>query len=73
MDLINNDNVHQSLEVIFGGKDIHSSLGVAGGKVEDFPLNMCSTLQSNNYNNIPKCVVDCCTLTPIRAPKQMGT
>jgi hypothetical protein len=70
--MINSNNVHQSSEVIFGGKDIHSSLGVVGEKVEDLPLNMCSILQSNNYNNVPKCVVGCCTITPIGAPKQMG-
>jgi len=64
VDLINNDNVHQSLEVIFGGKDIHSSLGVAGGKVENFPLNMCSTLQSNSYDKYPKV---CCGLLYIHS------
>jgi len=70
---INNDSVHQSLEVIFGDKDIHSLLGVAKEKVGDLFLNMCSTLQRNSCNNVPKCVVGCCTLTPIGAPKQMGT
>jgi len=39
---INNDNVHQSLEVVFGDKDIHSLLGVAREKVGDLFLNMCS-------------------------------
>jgi hypothetical protein len=66
---VNNDNVH----AISGDHDIHSSLGVAKEKMEDLFLNMCSTFQSNNYDNILKCVVGCCTLIPIGGPKQMGT
>jgi hypothetical protein len=45
---------------------------MTGKKVEDLLLNMCSTLQSNSYNNIPKCVMDCCTFIPANALKQMG-
>jgi hypothetical protein len=70
---VSNDNVHQSLEVISGDKDIHLLSSVVKEKVGDLPLNMCSILQSNNYGSIPKCVMDCCMLTPIGAPKQMGT
>jgi len=57
---VNNDNVHQALEVVYGDKDIHSSLGVAKEKVGNPLLNMCSTFQSNNYDNILKCIVGCC-------------
>jgi hypothetical protein len=52
---VNNDNVHQSSEVVFGDKDIHLLLGVAKEKVGDFPLNMCSTLQSNNCEYVEVC------------------
>jgi hypothetical protein len=37
--------------------------------VGDLPLNMCSTLQNNSYNNI----VGYYMLIPSRVPKQMGT
>jgi hypothetical protein len=57
---VSNDNVHQSLEVVFGDKEIHSLLGVAKEKVGNLPLNMCSTLQNNSCNNIPKCVMGYC-------------
>jgi hypothetical protein len=70
---INNDKVHQSMEAVFGNKNIHLLSGVAKEKVGDFPLNMCSTFQSNSCNNISKCVVACCMFTPIGALKQMGT
>jgi hypothetical protein len=70
---INNDDVHEGPEVVFGDKDIDSSLGVAREKVEDLFLNMCSTFQSNSCNNIPKCIMCCCMFTPVGAPKQMGT
>jgi hypothetical protein len=64
---VSNDNVHQSLEVVFGDKDIHLLLGVAKEKVGDLPLNMCSTLQNNSCNNIPKCVMGYCILIPARS------
>jgi hypothetical protein len=70
---INNDNVHQSMEAIVHNKNIHSSLGVVREKVGNLPLNMCSTLQNNSCNNIPKCVMGYFTLTPTRASKQMDT
>jgi hypothetical protein len=54
---INNDNIHQSSEAVFGDKDIHSLLGVAREKVGDLPLNMCSILQNNRLNNMLKFVV----------------
>jgi hypothetical protein len=66
---VNNDNVHQSSEVVFGDKDIHSLSSVVREKVGDLPLNMCSTFQDNNYSNILKCVVGYCTLIPVRTPK----
>jgi len=58
---VNNDNVHQALEIIYGDKDIHSSSGVAKEKVKNPLLNMCYTFQSNNYDNILKCIAGCCT------------
>jgi hypothetical protein len=58
---VNNDNVHQVLEVVYGDKDIHSSSGVAKEKVKNPFLNMCCTFQNNNYDNILKCVVGCYT------------
>jgi hypothetical protein len=73
MNRINNDDIHQGAEIIFGDKGIHSLLNVAKEKVGDLPLDMCSTLQNNSYDNIPKCIVGYYTLTPTRAPKQMGT
>jgi len=57
---VNNDDVHQVLEVVYGDKDIHSSSGVAKEKVKNPLLNMCSTFQSNNYDNILKCIAGCC-------------
>jgi hypothetical protein len=39
---VNNDNIHQSLEAIFGDKDIHLLSSVAKEKVGDLFLNMCS-------------------------------
>jgi hypothetical protein len=70
---VNNNNVHQGLEVISNDKDIHSSLGVAREKVGDLPLNMCSTFQNNSCDSIPKHIVGCYTFTLAGAPKQMGT
>jgi hypothetical protein len=70
---VNNDNVHQSMEVVFNNKNIQSSLNVVREKVGDLPLNMCSTLQNNSYNSILKYVMGYYTLTPTGAPKQMGT
>jgi hypothetical protein len=54
-----NDKIHQSMEVMFGNKNIHLLLGVAREKVGDLSLNMCSTFQSSNSNSIPKCAMSC--------------
>jgi hypothetical protein len=70
---VNNDDVYQGPEIIFGDKDIHLLSGVVKEKVGDLPLNMCSTLQNNNYNSISKCVMGCYAFILERAPKQMGT
>jgi hypothetical protein len=59
---VTNDNVHQSPKVVSSDKDIHSLLGVAKERVGDLHLNMCSTLQSNSCDNIPKCVMGYCML-----------
>jgi hypothetical protein len=69
---VNNDNVHQSTEAVSSNKNIHSSSSVTREKVGDLPLNMCSVLESNSYNNISKCVVGYYTLIPTGALKQMG-
>jgi len=70
---VNNDDVHEGPKAFSNDKDIHSSLGVAKEKVRDLLLNMCSTFQSNSYNNISQCIVSYCTFILARAPKQMGT
>jgi hypothetical protein len=70
---VNNDNIHQGLEAIYGDKDIHSSSSVVREKVGDLLLNMCFTFQNNNCNNISKCIVSYCTFTLVRASKKMGT
>jgi len=69
---VNNDKVDQSTETISGNKNIHLLLGVAREKVGNLLLNMCFSFLNNSFNNIPKFVMKCCTLTPIRALKQMG-
>jgi len=70
---VNNDDVHQGPETIFGDKDIRLSLDVAREKVGNLLLNMCSIFQNNSYNNIPKCIVGCHMLILVGASKQMGT
>jgi hypothetical protein len=70
---VNNDDIHQGSEAISNNKDIHSSLGTTREKVGYLPLNMCSTLQNNNCDNISKCIVGYCTFILEKAPKQMGT
>jgi hypothetical protein len=72
MNPVNNDDIHQGLKVVFNDKDIHLSLGVTREKVRDLPLNMCSILQINSYDNIPNCIMGYCMFIPVRAPKQMG-
>jgi len=67
------NNVHQHLKAIFGDKNIHSLMGVAKEKVGDLPLNMCAILQSNNCDNISKCIMGYCTFIYKRHPTQMGT
>jgi hypothetical protein len=69
---VNNDNVHQNTKVISSNKSIHSSSNVLREKVGDLFLKMCFVFQSNSYNNIPTCVVNCCMFTPTRVLKQMG-
>jgi hypothetical protein len=70
---VNNDNIHQGLEANSNDMDIHLLLSVAREKVGDLPLNICSIIQSNNYDNIPKCIVGYYTFILARPPKQMGT
>ncbi len=70
---VSNDDVHWGLKAISDDKDIHSSSGVMKEKVRNLYLNMFSILQSNNCDDIPKCIVDYCTFTPAKALKQMGT
>jgi hypothetical protein len=70
---VNNDDVHQGLEVVYCDNDIQSTSTVAREKVRDLPLTMCSILQNNSCDNISKCIMDYCTLTLARALKQMNT
>ncbi len=70
---VSNDNVHQSMKIISSDKNIHLSSCMAREKEGDLPLNMCSILQNNSYNNIMKCVVGCCMFIIAWALKQMGT
>ncbi len=72
MNQVINDDVHQGLKVIYGDKDIHSSLGVAREKVGDL-MNMSSIFQNNSCDSILKCIMGYCMFTRIGAPKQMGT
>ncbi len=69
---VSNDNVHQGLEIIFGGRDIHLLSSVVNEKVGDLLLNMCSTFWCNSYDNISKCIVNYYMFISIRALKQMG-
>jgi hypothetical protein len=70
---INNDDICQGLKTISNDKDIHLLLGVVRKKVGDLPLNMCSILQINSCNNIPKCIMCCYMFIPERALEQMDT
>jgi hypothetical protein len=54
----------------FGDKDIPLSLAMTREKVEKLFINMCSTLQSNNCDNIMKCIESCCIFIPTRAPNK---
>jgi hypothetical protein len=54
---VNNDNVHESIEVVSNNKIIHSLSSMAREKVKNFFLHMSSTFQNNSCNNILKCVV----------------
>ncbi len=73
MNLISNDDVHQSLKVISKDKDIHLLSGVVREKVGDLLLNMCSIPPSNSYKSILKCIMGYYMFIPTKAPKQMGT
>jgi hypothetical protein len=66
---INTNNIHQSLEVVFGEKDIHLSLGVAREKVKDLPLNKGFVFQNNSCDSILKCIMNYYMFTPTWALK----
>jgi hypothetical protein len=66
-------NNNQGPKTIFNDKDIHSSSNVTKEKVGDLPLNMCSILQINSCNNIPKCIMGCYMFIPKSASEQMTT
>jgi len=65
MSWVSNDDVHQSLNVVFDDKNIQLLSCVVREKVGNLPTNMCSILQNNSYDNISKCIMGCCTLTPV--------
>jgi len=69
---VNNDNIHQGLEVISGNKNIHLSSGVTKENLGNLSLNMCHS-PNNSHNNILKCIMGHCMFTPTRALKQIGT
>ncbi len=73
MSQVNNDDIHQDLKVVFCDKDIHSLSIVMKEKVGDLPLNTCSTFQNNSYDNMSKCIMGYCILTPVATLKQMKT
>jgi hypothetical protein len=62
---VSNDDIHRGPKAVFDDKDIHLSSNVVG----NLPLNMCSTLQNNNCDNISKCIVVYYAFTPTRALK----
>jgi len=49
---VSKGDVHLGLEVVSSDKDIHLSLDAVKEKMGDFPLNMCSIVQNNSYDNI---------------------
>jgi hypothetical protein len=59
-------------KIVYGDKDIHSSLSVVREKVEDLPLNICSILQNNSCDSISKCIMGYYMVIPKRALKQMS-
>ncbi len=63
---VNNDDVHQSSEVVSDDKNIHLLSSVVKEKMGDLPINMCSNFQNNSCDNIPKCIMGCCTFTLAR-------
>jgi hypothetical protein len=65
---INNDDIHQGSEVVSSDKDVHLLLSVAREKVGNLLLNMCSTLQNNNYDNDHGLLY----VHPTKAVKQIG-
>jgi len=73
MNHVNNDDIHQGPEAISSDNDIHLLSNRVREKVGDLSLNMCSTFQINNYDNIPKCIRGVLYVHSYRAPKQMGT
>ncbi len=67
---VNNDDIHQGMEAIFGDKNIHSSSSMVREMVGNILLNMSSILQINSYDNILKCIVGWCTFT--HAPRHQS-
>jgi hypothetical protein len=69
---VSNDNIHQSSKTISYDKDIHLLSSVAREKVGDLSLNMCFIFQSNNCNNILKCVIGYYMFTLARGTEANG-
>jgi hypothetical protein len=59
-------------KTIFGDKDIYSLLSLAKEKVGGLLVNTCSTLQSNNYNSIPKHIMGYCMFILAKGTKKNG-
>jgi Fe-S-cluster containining protein len=66
MSRIDNDNVQQSLKIVFGNDNIHSSC-MAREKMRNLSLYVSYTLWHDSYNDISKCVMDCNAFTSTRA------
>jgi hypothetical protein len=66
---VNNDNIQLGPKPISNDKNIHLLSGMAREKVEDLPLNMCSTFQNNSCDSISKCIMGYCMLIHVGASK----
>jgi len=66
MSRIDNDNVQQSLKIIFDNDNIHSSY-MAWEKVRNLFLYVSYTFWHDSYNDILKCVMGCNVFIPTRA------
>ncbi len=69
MNRVNNDDVHQGLEIVSSDKDIHSLSNVVREKVGDLYFKHVFHIQNNSCNDNLKCIMGCYTFTLTRALK----